>query len=97
MDTFSCFSKRVYYKLWKVLKNQLPKVSFWFVYVIINSWSCQVYKYKKTVLLKKIKTTTLLWPVCIMIFWKDIDNFTYMNVQRNGLQVTALDRNLVKL
>lgn len=32
-----------------------------------------------------------------MIFRKDIDNFTYMNVQRNGLQVTALDRNLVKL
>lgn len=26
-----------------------------------------------------------------------VDNFTYMNVQRNGLQVTALDRNLVKL
>lgn len=96
MDTFSCFSKRVYYKLWKVLKNELPKVSFWFVYVIINSWSCQVYKYKKTVLLKKIKTTTLLWPVCIMIFWKDIDNFT-LYAQRNGLQVTALDRNLVKL
>lgn len=32
-----------------------------------------------------------------MIFWKDIDNFTYMYAQRNGLQVTALDRNLVKL